>query len=93
MAEIKRIFGVDYYVYVIEFQKRGLPHAHIVFKAREFFCGSLEKAPFYSSVCTASTYSEHRGHRQYSLRSHPNPTWPPTQLSFGPYDPQQRPSY
>lgn len=32
MTEIKSIFGVDYHVYVIEFQKRGLPHAHIVFK-------------------------------------------------------------
>lgn len=29
---IKSLYGVDYHVYVIEFQKRGLPHAHIVIK-------------------------------------------------------------
>jgi hypothetical protein len=34
LAEIKSIFGVNYFVYVIEFQKRGLPHAHIVLKVR-----------------------------------------------------------
>lgn len=41
MDEIKRIFGVDYHVYVIEFQKRGLPHAHIVIKVScfvSYFC-------------------------------------------------------
>ncbi len=32
MKAIKDLFGVEYHVYVIEFQKRGLPHAHIVLK-------------------------------------------------------------
>lgn len=32
MKAIKDLFGIEYHVYVIEFQKRGLPHAHIVLK-------------------------------------------------------------
>jgi hypothetical protein len=32
MKAIKDILGIEYHVYVIEFQKRGLPHAHIVVK-------------------------------------------------------------
>jgi hypothetical protein len=32
LQEIKHVFQPRYHVYVIEFQKRGLPHAHIVLK-------------------------------------------------------------
>lgn len=35
--ELKKILGIHYIVYVIEFQKRGLPHAHIIVKVLYIF--------------------------------------------------------
>ena len=50
MAEIKRIFGVDYFVYVIEFQKRGLPHAHIVFKVSMYAFVTTPSSPIFQQL-------------------------------------------
>jgi hypothetical protein len=41
MKEIKDLYGLDYYIYVIEFQKRGLPHAHIVIKVSDSHVGQM----------------------------------------------------
>lgn len=35
MKEIKDLYGLDYHIYVIEFQKCGLLHAHIVIKVSD----------------------------------------------------------
>ena len=50
MAEIKHIFGVDYFVSVIEFQKRGLPHAHIVFKVSMYAFVTMPSSPIFQQL-------------------------------------------
>lgn len=66
-----------YSIHCIEFQKRGLPHTHILIKYSRACCTASVIDSVVSAEMPANT-ADAALVRKFMLHNHPSPDWPPS---------------